>query len=472
MKPGLRRRVQSARVLLTGTCLFALGACDGILNVDDSGIIVPGDLDAAGTAAVPALVNGMVGNYHSALGSIIRYAAMLTDEMIMSETFETNLQVDRRRILVNNASLTGSLYTPIHRARLQADTTVVLLQRHQQNPAFDTISVQLTEGIALGKLYGGYTRIWLAELYCWSILTGMFPEEAPVLPNDRMRDALIFLEQAEGIAAAAGLANIRLAAITGQARAHLWLRNFATAAILANQVPRDFTFRAEYSNNNPGQYNELYAVTWGDAAAIRMTVGDGTSSLRGNERWEHFDRFVALNLLRVRPSGFTAFVSSIPVNLQMLYNRPDREVLVASGVEAQLIRAEAAVRAGQTSAAATLLNDLRSDYSLRATIRWGVTPPTGASGLDSLTLTGNLRPDVKRVADERARELWLTGDRQTTSRRLRRDPLFIDLYPPVKTGIGGGDDVAFPIVQLELDANPRLSLADACPAGQQAGSWR
>jgi hypothetical protein len=274
------------------------------------------------------------------------------------------------------------------------------------------------------------------------------------------------------VAAGAGLANIRLAAIVGQARAHLWLRNFATAAILADQVPRDFTYLAEYSNNNPAQYNELYAVTWGDAAAIRMTVGDGTNSQRGNERWEHFSQFVALNLLRIRPSGFTAFVSSIPVNLQMLYNRPDRHVLMASGVEARLIRAEAAVRAGQTSTAEGVLNDLRSDYSLRATIQWGVVPPPAANTLGSLTLTGNLRADLKTVADERARELWLTGDRHTTSRRLRRDPLFIDLFPPVKTGIGGGDDVAFPIVQLELDTNPRLTSADACPAGQQAGSWR
>jgi hypothetical protein len=55
---------------------------------------------------------------------------------------------------------------------------------------------------------------------------------------------------------------------------------------------------------------------------------------------------------------------------------------------------------------------------------------------------------------------------------MRADPLRIDLFPPVKTLGGGGDDTAFPIPQLELDANPNLSSAQACPAGQSIGSWR
>jgi len=356
---------------------------------------------------------------------------------------------------------------------MQADTTVNLLQNRLQDPAFEEVLDELNEGIALGKLYGGFSRIWLAELYCWSILTGMFPESSPLIPDDRMSQALTFLQQAETQAAMAGLEEIRLAAIAGQARAHLWLRNFPQAAALAAAVPRDFVYWAEYSQNDPVQYNEMYMFTWGDIQLIRWTVGDGTAPTRGNERWEHFDEFLSLNLLELEPEGFTAFFSSIPVSLQGLYNRADSRVLAASGAEAMLIRAEAAVRSGQTATAEQLLNDLRSDYSLRATIQWGVDPPDSADELQDLTLAGTLRQDLLTVAAERARELWLTGDRLTTSRRLRLDPTVnIDLFPPVKTGISGGDDIAFPIVQLELDNNPNLSSADACPVGQTIGSWR
>ena len=147
---------------LTLAGLVSLTACDGILDIDEAGIIVFEDLEAGGPSAIPPIVAGTVG--------------LLTDEMILSGTFETRQQVDRRRILVNNGTLEGAVYTPLHRARMQADTTVDLLQVRLTDPAFVEVQDEIREGIALGKLYGGFSRMWLAELYCWSILTGMFPE--------------------------------------------------------------------------------------------------------------------------------------------------------------------------------------------------------------------------------------------------------------------------------------------------------
>ena len=457
--------------LLAG--MLALAGCDGILDVDEAGIIVFEDVEAEGPTAIPALVAGVVGNYHELVDNIIRYAALLTDEMILAGTFEDRLQVDRRRIQVNNDVLTGAVYAPLHRTRMQADTTVFLLQERLGDPAFADVEDDLREGIAFGKLYGGYARLWLGELYCWSILTGMFPENRPLPPDERIVQALGFLQEAETLAAIGGMEEIRFAAIVGQARAHLWLGNYSQAGTLAGDVPRDFVFDAEYSQNDPEQFNEMYMFTWGDLQQIRWTVGDGTATTRGSERWEHLDLFLDLELLRSEPEGFSAFSSSIPVTLQTLYGRADTGVLVASGAEAMLIRAEAAVRAGRTGEAEALLNDLRSDYSLRTTILRDVEPPDAANELAQLTLVGGLVADLRTVAAERARELWLTGDRMTTSRRLRRDPWSaIDLFPPVKTENSGGDDIAFPIPQLELDNNPNLSAADACPVGQAPGSWR
>jgi hypothetical protein len=159
------------------------------------------------------------------------------------------------------------------------------------------------------------------------------------------------------------------------------------------------------------------------------------------------------------------------VVLQTLYRERGSDVLMASGAEAALIRAEAAVRAGQTALAQALVNDLRSDYSARATVEWGVPPPPAGNALSAIQLSGNLAADLKVVVDERARELWLTGDRHSTSRRLRRDMgTAIDLFPAKPAA--GGDDTAFPIAQIELDNNPRLTAGDACPTGQFPGSWR
>lgn len=464
--------VRRGMAMLLVLALAVVAGCDGgILDVDDRGIVTPEDIDAAGPAAVPTLINGLVGNYHEATDDIIRYSAMLTDEMVLAGTFPTRAQVDARRISPNNATLTVEVYVPLHQARMQADTTAFLFENRLGDPEFEGVQSQLREGITLARLYGGFSRLWLAELYCWSILTGMADESSPLMPDDRIRDALDFLEEAEQLAAQEGMEDVRMAAIVGQARGHMWLGNHTQARELAQQVPRDFAYFAEYSNNDPAQFNEMYTFTHGDTETIRWSVGDGSQASRGNEVFEHFETFVRLNLIDVRPPGFTSFDQSIPVNLQLLYNRPESNVYMASGYEARLIEAEVAVRDGQTSVAEDILNDLRSDFSTRATIQFGVNPPEPENLLQPITLSGELEADVKRVADERARELWLTGDRHVTSRRLRLDPTVnIDLFPPVKAGIGGGDDIAFPIVQRELDNNPNLSTGDACPAGSP-GSW-
>ncbi len=472
MTTAINAIVRRGAASLLALAVLVMAGCDGgILDVDDRGIVTPEDIDAAGPAAVPTLINGLVGNYHEATDDIIRYSAMLTDEMVLAGTFPTRAQVDSRRMSPNNATLTNEVYVPLHQARMQADTTAFIFDNLLGNPDFEGVQANLREGITLARLYGGFSRLWLGELYCWSILTGMANESSPLMPNDRIQDALTFLTEAEQLATQEGLNDVRLAAVLGQARAHLWLGNYTQARDLAQQVPRDFTYFAEYSNNDPAQFNEMYTFTHGDTEAIRWSVGDGSQASRGNEVFEHFEKFVRLNLIDVRPPGFTSFDQSIPVNLQRLYSRPEADVFMASGYEARLIEAEVAVRNGQTGAAEDIINDLRSDFSTRATIQFGVNPPEPENLLQPITLTGELEADVKRVADERARELWLTGDRHVTSRRLRLDPTVnIDLFPPVKGGIGGGDDIAFPIVQRELDNNPNLSSGDACPTGSP-GSW-
>ena len=455
-----------------GLLLAVLAAgCDGLLDVDTTGILTPDDLDDAGPAAIAPIINGVVYNYHEAADDIARYAALFTDEMIAAATGSI-VQVDERFVQPSNLALTASPYTTLHEARHLADTTFLVLQSRLSDPAYSTVELLIRQGIAMSKLYSGLARVWLAELYCWSILTGVHPETEPLMPDARVRQALGFLREAEGEASVIGFERVRLAALAGQARAHLWLGEYDLATALAAGVPREFRYIAEYSQNAPSQYNEVYARTWGDAASLAWTIGSGEVPSRGNELWEHFERFVRLNLIVVRPPGFISERRVIPVMLQTLYQRQDSEILVASGIEAMLIRAEAAVRGGQTSVAEQILNDLRSDYSLRVLLHSKVPLPLPANEFAPLTLSGDMASDLKTVADERARELWLTGDRLTTSRRFRHDAFGIDIFPPVKVGVGGGDDTALPIPQLELDTNPNLSPSMACPAGQTVGSWR
>ena len=153
MKRDVRRRLVFCSALLL---VPVLAACDGLLDVDTSGILTPGDLDAAGPASVTPMIFGFIGNYHEAADDVARYASLITDEMISAGSFGGRQQVDARLIQPSNTVLTNAMYSPLHQARHLADTTELVLQERLQDPAYGSVVPDILSGIALSKLYGGY----------------------------------------------------------------------------------------------------------------------------------------------------------------------------------------------------------------------------------------------------------------------------------------------------------------------------
>ncbi len=118
-------------------------------------------------------------------------------------------------------------------------------------------------------------------------------------------------------------------------------------------------------------------------------------------------------------------------------------ITVASGIEARLIEAESALRAGDVAGWAARLNALRADAA-----------ETGTSGLPPLTADSTtLAPPQMRIDvmfRERAFWLFATGHRQGDLRRLirqygrRADQVFpTGLYKNNGTQYGG--DITFPV---------------------------
>ena len=254
------------------TLILATSACDSLLEVQDPVNLTPDDL--AGDAPVDLTINGMRGAFQEMMDNYVLHTGILVDEFVLAGTFPYRQDIDERSIQTNNEGLLGELYTPLSVARFMADTGVVVLQDAVGTTAADP--AQLDAGIALGKYFGGLTRVLLAESMCESPIAG-----GPALSSDeRMRDALGVLQDAEAAAQAAGEADLVAASRVGQARAHLWLGEYAEAAAAAAQVPPDFEFKSYYSNNTVGQYNRVADVTHALNDVIRWTVGDGT-----NPRW-------------------------------------------------------------------------------------------------------------------------------------------------------------------------------------------
>ncbi len=443
-------------LLLGGLVAVAAAGCDqGILETNDPDNVEPGDL--ADPSSIGTLINGFIGDFAQAQQNYVLYTGLFTDEFILSGTFPTRKEVDDRDITPDNGTLTGAMYTNIHVALQQADKAVPVLEGFQGQEGVDDDAV--AEGLALARYYGAYTRMMLAEAYCQSILGGPDGEAAPVLPDARMSEALALFQEAEQAAGTAGRTDVVNAAKVGQARANLWLRNFSQAATIAAGVPSGFVFHADFSSNDPTQYNQVYAFTYGDQQALRWTVGDGSEPARANEKFAYYDEWVSLGRILERPSGFRSFDSSIEVYLQTLYGsglRPPSgpgqtaDIIVASGYEADLIEAEAMVRSGNTAGAAAIVDPILAGANIAA-------DDGGPLVFAPSSFTGVLANDLAEIARARASALWMTGERFGTFRRFLADG--VDLYPAKP-----GDDTAFPVVQQELDNNPNISAA--CPTGK------
>lgn len=412
-------------------------ACEAPLAIEAPGILTTDEL--TGPGAVQSVINGIIGDFAEAYDDYVRYATLFTDEFILSGTFPTRLEVDDRRILAINGSLNAEVYEPLSTARFSADTGVVNFTAVQSDPDFEALTDLLTEGIAVGRLFGGYSRVLLSELYCQSAVAGgVF-----LTSDDRMQDALDLLIQAEVAGKDAGISDLTNAAIVGQARANLWLGDNAAAAAAARRVPAGFEFVLDYSENDPVQFNEVHSLTWGRGRQlIRWTVGDGTEAARANERFAYFDEWVTLGLIDPNPpSSFVSFNSAISVQLQLLYDDGLQPIVLASKAEADLIEAEVALRASDFVTANTLVNNLRST-------NWSL------SAIDFAAMA-TLGARLTQLAQERSRELWLTGQRQGTLRRLRAND-GINLYP--SNSSASFDQTCFPVPQQEVDNNTNSVL--------------
>lgn len=450
------------RLAFTAVCALLavglIGCGDGaILEVDDPDNVTPDVLEGPG--AVGLRTNGVVGDFQEFYDSWVIYSGLFTDEFILSGTFETRIDVDRRNVQVNpdNASLNDDLYEPLHVSRTSADTAVALFRASQGDPEFSEVEDLLAEGIALGLLYGGYVRVILAEGYCQSIIGGPDGESSPLLPDARMEQALARLGEAESAAMDAGLPDVATAAVVGQARALMWLGRYGEAASMAAGVPDGFFYAAEYSGNTVDQYNEAYALTWGDVFQARWTVGDGDDDPRENETWPYLDEWVDQGLIDL-DSGMEGLEIGVDIALQQLYTERSHPIPIATGWEARMIEAEVALRNGSPEVAQDMVNDLLTDPAQTLNPMLVVNPGLSIGAFDPVDFTGDLATDLPQLARARAAGNWLSGQRQGYFRRWRTED-GVNLYPDHSPR--GGDDISFPITTQEVDNNDNVD--NACP---------
>ena len=445
----LRRRFLGGATLAVAAAL-ALGACnlDKTLRIPDPDVTRPEDL--TGPQALPTLLAGAIGDFQVAfsgtggntgLEGLSNMTGLFTDEFFFTESFPTRVQVDRRAIDRNNTTMLF-IYFTVARARASARRAAA---------SYATLA-PTDSGYSESLSLEGYSFLFLAEAYCSGVPVSVFNDAGqlvngggdPLTTQQLLDSAIARFSLARSVAATAGKTDLQFLARVGQARALIFkgTGNLAAASAIitaAPAIPTSFAYRVFSSENTDRQNNGLWEFNWNEKRWTQANAEGGVGlPFRNGDPRTPFHR---------RGLGFD---QSTPLYVSDKYPDRNASTILASGTEARLIEAEAALFAGNSGVFLQTLNDLRATVT----------------GLTPLADPGTTATRQALLFRERAFWLYLTNHRLADMRRMVRSTanggygFAINTVFPTGTylGQGGGvygNDVNFPI-PIEEDNNPNF----------------
>jgi starch-binding outer membrane protein, SusD/RagB family len=442
MHQTTRRAARPARIgraLLALAVALPMAACDSLLEVEDPDVLKPGQLDDE--SAIPLRVSGAVldfqiaynGNFNNAL-TIAQ--GLFTDEYQHVETFQDRLAVELRDIDRNDNQIIQFLFGGLHTARTSAVQAAELIEEFVSADEDDPLRADL----GTMRTLQGYSEVFLAESFCSGVPASRIVDDViqfgePRTTAETLEDAVAAFDAA--LAADPSLDEARI----GRGRALLDLGRFQDAAAAVAAVPTSFEQFVFHSDNSPAQENAIWNMATNGRISVADNEGDNGLPFRSADD-------PRVPWLDTNDVGFD---QQSPLYLPLVAADIDTDIVLASGVEARLIEAEAALQRGDR---ATFFAE---HNQARATV----------AGLAPLTDTGQSRTALENLHfRERAFWLYSTGHRLGDLRRLVRQygRNAENVFPSGDYFRGGtyGSDVNFPI-PVEEDNNPNTApLTQGC----------
>jgi len=408
-----------------GSLIFPVAAChtDEILHVVDPAVATPGSLQTQ--ASVPTVYSGALGDFYAAYSgnnlndAYTATSGAFTDELKSSDTFTTRNDTDRRtQTSPSNGNLSDIPYVAIQRARRSNESAARLIAKFF--PASDPRLAETTN-------LAGYTYITLGEGFCSgtpvpSSLTAEQFAEAPGITTAAMFDtaAVRFQAALTGLGTASDNASVRqrnLANI-GLARALLNNAQYAQAAAAVAAVPDTYVYFDDHSANTLRENNSVWSLQ--DNGRWTVPEVEGTNGIN----WQ------SANDPRVPwiDAGINGFDKANRLFKQVKWTSQAGDVPLATGAEARLIEAEAALSTGDVATWLAKLNGLRAQ--VRALMTAYTNPQTYTANNPNAFVTnttlaplvdpGTPAAEVDLTFRERAFWLYLTGHRLGDLRRLIR----------------------------------------------------
>jgi starch-binding outer membrane protein, SusD/RagB family len=395
-----KHRVLAGIARFAAACMLvavATTACDteGLLEVDDPDVTRPEALfDSTNVAAVRAYG---VGEFSIAFGGssttpgVVTAGGLLADEFFHSGTFQQNREIDKRRIGNQNATL-NTVFSNLQQARRATELATRSFEQLRPNTA------ELAE---LQNL-AGYTYLLFAETFCSGVpfseqVDGRFeygPRQTTAEILTRASQRFDAAATTAGAATGTAASNQQNLSRLGRARIAMNQNNYAAAVALVSGIPTNWSYQLEYSDNTTRQNNGVFGIT-------QTRKEYGLASLEGGNGIEY-----RLNPEDPRvPWSIDGGAADALIRqyTPRKYDSRNAPIALASGLEARLIEAEAALDRGNSNAYLPILNALRAP-----------------AGLSDLSDPGSADERVDQFFRERAFWLFGSGQRLGAMRRLVR----------------------------------------------------
>jgi hypothetical protein len=456
---GRRGRALGTLLLVGG--LLPLAACDidKALTIEEQDVVTPGQL--TDKSALPALLAGAqaefqaayIGNNGAAAGggtggdSQITLSGLMTDELFNIETFPTRVEVDQRSIQNTNVTMLP-VYRALQLARGSAERAAAAYA------SLDSANAGRAEVLGLS----GFAYVLFGENYCSGVPVSRQDEKGDLIYGDpvptqaQFDSAIARFDQAITIATAAGTsgaARLNLARV-GKGRALLNQGKYALAAAAVTAVPTMFSYQVFGSENSARENNGVFLLS--GPVGRRYAGGPSTKTEPNGLNFIDADP----RAVSIRPTPTTnGFDNFNPAFYQQKYTSRSAPAVLADGVEARLIEAEAALQAGDMATFLARLNAARTGRG-----------PATLAQLTVADIPATQAGQVDLLFRERAYNQWLTSHRLGDFRRLIRqygrdsEATFPSgpNYPTLGSQKGGGryfTDVNFPI-PFEEQNNPQF----------------
>lgn len=442
--------------------LVLVQACTkDLLKVTDPDIIPDETLKASSASGAQGIHNGAILRLAQATAgtqqpdALFAFGGLLTDEWQSGDTFIQRNTMDQRIWDPQNTFHAGP-YRNLNRVRVMSAAAIAALRQYKPAPATN-----------IGRMFAfiAYVQTLMGEHYCngtpISELNG-----SDVVPGEPIsNDSMLILAIANTDSAAANLGSGDSAAVARflqvvRGRALLDRGQFAPAAAAVAGVPDNFHYDVQYSL--VAGDNQIWAL---NSSARRYTVGDveGTNGL--NYRTANDPR------VPTKRGPDRIFDTAFPLQVvrQGIWGR-DTSVKIATGIEARLIEAESALRAGDPATWLAKLNQLRANAALLPVPVDTSYRPVAGTLLAPLADPGASTGDTLRIKlmfRERAFWMFGTGHRLGDMRRLvRQYGRTVDQVYPIGAWFKGGnygDAIQMP-VPFDEQNNPNfLACTDRNP---------